>query len=1236
MNCKSIPNWNLFRLPRIISTTLVVVILVFSAISGRTQSGAGSIQGTVTDMSGAVIAGAQIKAVEQKTGFAASGVTNSAGFYVLPSLFTGTYDLRVVADGFQSYQSAIQLLVSQTATLNVSLSVASVSRQVTVSASDVQLTNSEDGAVTSTLEYQRINQLPMNGRNIFTLTQLTTPGLEGGGQRANGNMSEALEYVQDGVPVMNRNFGNANQSNLAQLPDPDAVQELTLEMAASSAQYTTPGTAVLTTRSGSNSLHGSAFETARNNSFGVAEGRGFGSTGVLPHLVRNEFGASVGGAIVFPKLYDGHNRSFFFFSFERYSLRQSSPKLISVPTQAMRNGDFSGDTNGSGVLNVIYDPATTLPSSGKYQRTTFPGNRIDPSRESPLAKVLNQLTPMPSTNDNPLIHGNLYIPSPNNVTVPNWTFRLDHQFDLNNRAFLRYTDISQSLVQLRNVPSGSPETLAYQGFPAAASGDQDIPVRNMDAAAGFVHVFSPTFFSETLYGMQWFNQYVTGGGNVNLNYEDMLGLPNNFGETGFPNISGPTTGFGGTQFNYGQAQIVMNFDENLTKILAKQKLQFGFRFRHERFGYLPDRRNDSVQFGSDATADLNPASGSNYSPYANTGDVNADFFLGAASAYAVNLSAPYVHFSDQEFDSYFQDDWKVRKDVTVDLGIRWEAHPAPHANGLLQAFDLEHKAIVMQYPIQHYVDAGYTVQGVVTNLANLGVNFETPGPAGLPQGIFYNYDLTFSPRVGIAWAPAQAHGMVLRAGLGRYIYPRPVRNSVATSVVGNEPFTAGYTESYVAAAQAPDGLANYLLRAPQTVVAGQNSAHVVNTAGLSALLPGQVFTTLNPHDAPQYVTQGAVTLEQPLPMDTVLRVSYVYDHGQNLDQAYRYNSQPSLWLYETQTGNPPPTGYYASTALGPYDQTTYGNNQLINATGFSNDNSLQANFQRLYKHGYALQVFYVYSSAFRIGGNSTRDGFVYPAQDYLPSVLHHTDYKSLNRMANYVRDTGIPVHHISFNGIFDLPMGRGQRFFGGVSRFWNEVLGGFQVAGDGKIASQQFAINAGNWGPTNPLHVYRHAKPIQDCRSGVCYTDYLWFNGYISPNLINAAKNGVSGLPAGYAPYQTPINNDPTVPSLFGTNNVPVKLKNGSTVLAAYNPGPAGVNPFSHTYLSGPVNWTADASLYKVFPIKESMNLRINVDAFNLFNVQGYGNPDGTTGIETVLSPANTPRQLQLTARFTF
>jgi len=199
------------------------------------------------------------------------------------------------------------------------------------------------------------------GANVLGLAQSTVPGIEVGGTRVNGTMPEGLEYTQDGAPMTNRNFGGEGNSTQAQLPDPDSVQEVKVETLNSTAQFATPATAILTTKSGTNLFHGSLFETLRNNAIGIARARQNPSNFAAPHFVRNEFGASGGGPIMIPKLYDGKNKSFFFFAYERFSLRQSANELVTVPTAAMRNGDFSGLINSAGVQQILYDPNTTQP-----------------------------------------------------------------------------------------------------------------------------------------------------------------------------------------------------------------------------------------------------------------------------------------------------------------------------------------------------------------------------------------------------------------------------------------------------------------------------------------------------------------------------------------------------------------------------------------------------------------------------------------------------------------------------------------------------------------------------------------------------------------------------------------------------------------------------------------------------------------------------------------------------------
>lgn len=1277
---RTLRNWHL---P--IFTVAVALGIAMGCSGAFAQSGAGSIQGTITDSTGAVIPGASVHVVNQATSVAADTKSNGVGFFQVPGLFTGNYLVTISAPGMKTYEQKLELLVDQNAVINASLTAGAVTQHVEVNADAIQLTTSDSGTVAATLENARINQLPLDQRLLLTLAQETTPGLEADGAnpgaRANGLMDQGMEYVQDGATLTNRNFGGERNSPQGQLPDPDSVQEMKMDMSNSTAEFAGPATGIITTKSGTNNIHGTLFETARNAGFGLAKGRGFVTTPTAdadPPLVRNEFGFSAGGPIVLPHIYHGKDKSFWFASYERYSLRSWTPLLVSIPTQAMKGGNFTGLVNSSGTLQQLYDPTTTYNSgtancpgtptstsnpngANAYCRTQFDyngvPNTINPSRLSPFSKIIYDILPPPTTADNPLVTSNYQLHNLNNFTVPTVAFRLDHNFNEKNHVYLRYGDDLMDWVALRNIPN-APLTVAADGIPAGASGGTQWLVDTFTGALGFTHVFSPNFFSETVLSQEWFGQYDVATGNPNLDYETKFGTPNNFGETGFPQINGNILSLTGTQWNYKGVQIISDIDENLTKTMGRHELHFGGRYRHERFGYLPDRNSDQIDFSTLATSLYSPASGTSWTGVSNTGYGEGDFFLGAANEYSVNLNPAYQHYRDMEFDAYFQDNYHVSKNLTLNLGLRYEAHPAPYtSNYLMEAFDLKNKAMVLAQPTSWYVSQGYTTQTIINNLTNLGMVFETPQAAGIPSTMLRNNDFTFGPRIGAAYNLFGGRsGTVLRGAYGRYISPVPVRNSLRLPSA-NAPFATNYIQNYNTGAQSPDGLNNYLIRTNNPVIAGVNSANVVSSGTVTSITPGITEVTMNPDYAPNFVTEVNATLEQAFKGNSALRVSWVWTHATNLDQYYYYNNHPSNYVWDTVTGTTPPGGTYSSTATGPYDQTLYGSSQALDQTsGWSNDNALQASYQRLFHGGFAYQINYVWSKPFRIGGNWSRDGKLYPYANFAPGVgpaqpaniASYAMTRALNRYENYMVDTGIPKQHIQFNGIYDLPFGRGKWLLGNVNRLENEIIGGFQVAGSGQIISQDFTVGSSNWGPTNPIHIYKHGAPITDCRSGVCRPSYLWFNGYLAPTVIagvDCTTNCVSGLPSNYMPYQTPIDNTPGTTN-YGSNgnNVTVNLAGGKTTSVAYSPGPS-TNPFAKTVLNGPMNYIAAASLFKVFPITERVNLRFNWDVFNVFNDQGYLNPNGTDGTESLQSPywalspnggGLGPRVMQLSLRLSY
>jgi hypothetical protein len=1373
----------------------VLLVIAMGAMSSFAQSGAGSIHGTVTDPSGAVIPGASIHVVNKATGVAVDTKTNAVGFYQVPELFTGDYVVSVSAPGMKTSNQTIELLVAQDAVINAALTAGAVTQQVTVSANTVQLETTDNGAITSTLENARINELPMNGRNIITLVNEVTPGLENcpeSSSCANGLEGPATVYEVDGASLENREFGGVHNGQ-GQMVDPDAIQEVRVEDEAGGAQYAAPATAIMSTKSGTNQLHGTAFWTTRNNAFGVARNRSNPSNYVAPEYIRNEAGASVGGPIVIPHLYHGKDRTFFFFAYERYSLAQAPFENQATPTAAMRNGDFSGLVSSSNVLQTLYDPYTTTGSGASTTRSSYTSennmgtnnpncasqtNCIPMSQENTLYRTFMAMTPLPTpalANVNPLVGANLDTQYFGLQVQPQITVRVDQVFNENNRAYLRYTHSNSSDLTDRNDPAQAytlPATFGSTTIPKHVSGTEYEPVIVNAAALGYTHVFSPTFFAESVYNMTWYGENTWGGPVGNTDFESELGLPNNFGEPGFPIIEGSSTTqgnvadifqpFDGTMFNYSVTYTDYTGEENLTKVLGKHQFLFGGRYMFEHLGSLPDRSHDSMEFDGLATGLLNASSYSASAANAasNTGNANADEFLGGAFEYEPYLQTPYEHLHDMETDAYFQDNWHPRSNLTVNLGLRWESHPAVwQGQGALMSFDIKNDALVTSGSLSQLESEGLTTPAIITNMQNDGVKFETPSQAGLPAMLVKSYNLNFLPRVGLAWQPFGKWGTVLRGGFGRYDYPVPVRESYREEDE-NDPFNVGYTANYTSNTYTPH--ANYILLSQPNnspsfsysttnastgagfPLMGVNSANAVNSALTTAIPPGISIQNIDPDYPPDFVDEANFTIEQPIKWNSMLRVSYIYTHGTNLGNYWYYNNHPSLYSWEiqqdaiapaasgTSIGNP----QNSSTGEGPYDNLVYGGSmKQIQKTGWSNYNGLQVNYQKLYHSGAAWQVMYVWSKNLRTGGDYGGEGgdYVDPYINYVnsyvggytaagaqaptvePVVGSHSTlpgvapnlppppptgtpvwgyYKALNRWENYMVDNNSPPQHLQFNGLLDLPFGRGKHWLSGVNKPLNELVGGWQIAGAGFVQFTYFYPATTNWGPTaasgpaaNSLHVYKKNMPITDCRSGICKKAYEWFNGYIPPSNLSGSYtvNGVAGcagtsatvvtgLATGWQPYQTPLDtyctangSSPSVDKVgsvtyYDTNDVSMVSvagqKDGTVVGYGIVPGNNDngssesaidvTNPFGHTALPGPWEWSADASLFKVFPITERFSVRMNVDAFNVLNHQGMANSSNqgapSTSDGTICTTAggvgcysyNQARTLQLTLRVNF
>ncbi|HEY1744296.1 MAG TPA: TonB-dependent receptor [Granulicella sp.] len=1207
------------------------------------QSGAGRVQGTVRDSSGAVVQGASVSIRNVEQGTETDVSSDQHGLFVAPSLPIGEYVVQVTARGFERWKGHMVLRVNQTAEVDPTLAVGSDTQQVTVVGDVTPLVNTENQTIGATLDKSRIQELPENGRSISNLVLLTTPGIAPGGY-VNGSSTSAFEYTQDGSVLANQDAGGPAQK----LPDPDTIAEVKVETANSSAKFNRPSTAILTTKSGTNQLHGSVYETARNNSFGIAKARQDTFTRA-PEYIRSEFGASVGGLILIPHLYDGRDKSFFFVSYAGVELRQQLNQLFAVPTDAQRGGDFSGLLASNGSLYTIYDPATTATSancanSGASNsaaaspscRSPFPGNQIPIGRISPLAQKIYAIMPHANLpNVNPLLASNLTIGTPNNDSERSVTARVDHHFSTQDNAFFRYTH--------GRVTSDAMGSSVYG--PPATDLSANVTFKKTKSETGTIswtHVFSSRFFMESLLSDAYESDSIATGPNPNVNYASQFGLPND-GSLGFPNVYGigfMPYGLGRNDNTRDNSQNTAVLDENFTYVKGNHVLQFGGRYRHDRTWIFPDQNPtpSQVNFSSLGTGllDTTTVAGGSYSAIGYTGNTNASFFLGDAQYYQVSQLQSWYHFRQQEVASYFQDDWKVTPKLTLNLGIRWEIHPALHeAQNLFGGYDFKNSAIVTGPSLSTLYAQGRTTPAIVSNYTAVGAKFESASDAGLPSSMVYGNYHDIAPRVGFAYQlfPGK-HLTVLRGGYGIYVYPPPTRNFYAETRQ-NPPYSATFTQSYTAAAQAPDGLPNYMLRSAQTIIAGQNSSNVVNLNSPSGVTQGSFGASgLDSHYPSTFVHQWNFTIEHSLPLSSVVRATYLGTHGQNLEQYWEYDDSPSNYVWYSNTGLPLGTGASAAVAESPYPNLPYGYIENQRKTGYSNDNSIQVQWERLHKNGYGFQIFYTLSNDFRNGGNGWRDSSVEPASYYLNGAAP-ADPNAQSRWANYRRDLNIPQHEIRWNWLVDLPVGRGKRFMGNSSRLVDAFVGGWRLGSTGHILSQRFQPSTGYYQP-GTLNLYKKHK-VQDCTSGTCFNDYLWFNGYLDANKVNVA-GGYQGVPTGYSAYngpliRTPANGgSPSDPNYkyYDTNSIVVPLKNGSTVRTTYSPD---YSPTQNWSIQGPFNGTMDASAFKEINITRRVVFQLNADFFNVLNMQGLNNPSASTGLISLRTSYNTPRVFQLTGR---
>jgi hypothetical protein len=760
---------NGLRAPRLLSPNRIWCGLVLFAMLAATALAqqAGQIGGTIRDSSGSLIAGAKVTATEVGTSFSLSTKSSGTGDYVLPNLRPTEYVITVTADGFRTFrQTQVRLEANRSLTANVTLEVGVVTEIINVASTASQVDTSTS-TLAEVVDSARIAELPLNGRDAARLATLvagtvlagvstesgkTIPG--GLFISSNGTSAGQVSFKLDGTNHTDPYF----QMNM-EFPFPDALQEFSIQTSNYSAVYGNNAGAVVNavTKSGTNDLHGGAFEFVRNREFNA---RDFFAP-IPDYLKRNQFGVFAGGPVVLPKLYSGHNKTFFFMGWQGTRLRNvNTAQTAFAPTNQELSGNFAGC--GSLCSAAIKDPSTGQP---------FPGNQIAVNRFNPVAiKLINTMLPAAVQ---PSGTGFVTYQKPVSQNMDQGLIKIDHQFNDKDRFSLRYF-----IDQYQNTASYNPQN--YLSF-GDGSG-----VRSQDAALQEIHIFSPSLVNDL--HLSAVRYYVKRGPPEGV--PDWVSLGVALKQTVNPPViqSVGVTGFF-TAGDFTQGAFIRNgleVSDRLSWIHGRHSLSFGASFeRQQGIG-----RN---QLGQGGTASF---SGSV------TGNAMADFFLGSVGTWAQGSGE--IKDNLGTFPAFYaQDDIKVNSRFTLNLGLRYEpARPWMETRDRYEKFRTS--------------DFYAGVHSARFPLAPPGETFY--GDPGVPYGGTHGDYNNFAPRVGFAWSLTADGKTSLRGGGGTF-YDTRGRGDANNTGVSVSPWSPSITLT-----QPVGGLSNPYLGIGDPFPAGVPSA----------------------------------------------------------------------------------------------------------------------------------------------------------------------------------------------------------------------------------------------------------------------------------------------------------------------------------------------------------------------------------------------------------------------------
>jgi Carboxypeptidase regulatory-like domain/TonB dependent receptor len=832
------------------------------------QSSYGEITGVVTDQSGGIVVAARVTVTETQTAQTRSTVTNSAGNYDFPSLLPGTYSVRVDSSGFQGeVRSGIELQIQQVARIDFKLTVGTETQTIEV-AGGAPLVNTENATLGTVVENQRIIDLPLNGRDFIQLVNLT-PNVTAsfnvnggsangaattrlGGQRANesfsvaGSRKENSFFTLDGLSDTEVNY-----NSYIFLPSIDALQEFTVQTAIYSPEFGREfGQVTASTKGGTNDFHGVLFEFLRNDVFDALP---FAFTSNAPYkspFKQNNYGGTFSGPIL-------KNRIFFMSNYEGFRQRQQTEQVFTTPTAAMRGGDFSAILPGT----VITDPTTKVP---------LPGNIVPASAISPISTALLAYDPLPNVLGAGYVNNYLAIQD-NSFYKDQITQRIDFAESRNSSWFGRYSwDHDRATTPL----------LYLNGNNLQVHADQ--------AMIANTRILSPSLVNDARFGFDWFhNQNYYQTTNVpGFDIVDQLGLQLGGGwgplDYGIPQMSIPNFSTFGTPTEgpYDFRDVTFQWNDSVSWTKGSHAFKFGTDIRRDRF----DTMGNAFARGSFTSGQY-------------TGYGMADYLYGTLSAVLKSVTENVAQMRATSQAYYAMDTWKVRSNLTLTLGLRYEfVPPWNYRNNTESNWDITCIAYTVAEgsspncptPTLVRVGTGNFYQNTPYAVFNPAIPTARNGSLG-PNLVESDYT-DFAPRVGVAYTLGK---WVVRAGFGMF-YAQDIGQAIYDE-------TRNLAGRITPAANPPTLAPNVTWSNPYGLV-GNNPCNAAPPA-VCISTPGPLAEQYN-RKTP-YMEQWNASVQRQLASSMVLEVDYVGSEGHQLPR-YHYLNQPVPGTTSTTARTPWP------------------------------------------------------------------------------------------------------------------------------------------------------------------------------------------------------------------------------------------------------------------------------------------------------------------------------------------